>query len=174
MISNVMIAVLIGTMYRTPISPSGISSVNAASGPYAAELSASSPKIATPGPGPICSPRSSEVFSGFPTIMSTMLISCGWLRPSHSESAGPVVAQPFLAVLPGPLKCGLSIEDDPLQNVNALEFAPPISTQPPKLSHTVGARYIVPQSKLFLSGDLQTVSATTQLRRLNFHATDKK
>src|SRR5580692_9900617 len=124
MISNVMIAVLIGTMYCTPISPSGISSVNAASGPYAAELSASSPKIATPGPGPTCSPRSSEVFSGFPTIMSTMLISCGWLRPSHSELAGPLVAQRFLlAVLLGPLKCSLSIEDDPLPNVNAVESA---------------------------------------------------
>src|SRR5205807_9036435 len=42
--------------------------VRAASGPYPAELSASSPKMAMPAAGPICSPLSSEVRNGFPKI----------------------------------------------------------------------------------------------------------
>ena len=46
-----MIAALIGTMMCTPSSPSGINSVSAASGPYAAELSASRPKIGIPAEG---------------------------------------------------------------------------------------------------------------------------
>ena len=42
---------LTGTMYATPAAPSGIKSVSAASGPYAAELSASRPKIGIPATG---------------------------------------------------------------------------------------------------------------------------
>src|SRR6516225_1030641 len=59
-------AALTGTMYFTPTRPSGSSSVSAASGPYAAELSASRPKIGMPAIGPICSARSSLVASGRP------------------------------------------------------------------------------------------------------------
>jgi hypothetical protein len=55
-----MISVLIGPMYPTPAAPSGISSVRAASGPYAAEPSASSPSIGMPVQTPTrCSPSSS-------------------------------------------------------------------------------------------------------------------
>src|SRR5580658_8587317 len=43
-----------------------MSSVSAASGPYAAELSASRPKIGMPAIGPMCSARSSLVASGRP------------------------------------------------------------------------------------------------------------
>src|SRR5579863_10382389 len=63
--SKIMLA-LMGTMYATPAAPSGMSSVRAASGPYAAELSASRPKIGIPARGPICSARSSLVASGLP------------------------------------------------------------------------------------------------------------
>ena len=59
-------AALTGTMYCTPSRPSGISSVSAASGPYAAELRASSPKTGIPASGPMCSARSSLVASGRP------------------------------------------------------------------------------------------------------------
>src|ERR1017187_1410844 len=62
---------LTGTIYATPAAPSGISRVSAASGPYAAELSASSPKIGIPADAPICSARSSEVARGLPRRMST-------------------------------------------------------------------------------------------------------
>src|SRR5580692_198364 len=48
--------------------------LNAASGPYAAELSASRPKIGMPRPGPICSARSSLVAMGLPTTRSRMFI----------------------------------------------------------------------------------------------------
>ncbi len=43
---------LIGNMYPIPAAPSGMSSVSAASGPYAAELRASSPNIGMPLAGP--------------------------------------------------------------------------------------------------------------------------
>src|ERR1700734_2623202 len=66
MISRITMAVLTGTMYFTPISPRGISSVSAASGPYAAELSASNPKTGIPAMGPMHSARSSLVASGRP------------------------------------------------------------------------------------------------------------
>src|SRR6516162_1659230 len=71
-------AALTGTMYCTPRMPSGISRLSAASGPYAAELNASSPKIGIPSAGPICSARSSAVFRGFPKIRSSILMA-GWL-----------------------------------------------------------------------------------------------
>src|SRR5579864_227860 len=62
---------LTGTMYATPATPSGISSVKAASGPYAAELSASRPKMGIPAEASICSARSSDVANGLPNSMST-------------------------------------------------------------------------------------------------------
>ena len=59
-------AKLTGTMYFTPSRPSGISSVSAASGPYAAELNASSPKTGMPASGPMHSARSAVVGRGRP------------------------------------------------------------------------------------------------------------
>src|ERR1700746_8423 len=56
--------------YSTPATPSGISSVIAASGPYAALVSPSNPKIGIPAATPICSARSSLVAKGFPIIES--------------------------------------------------------------------------------------------------------
>ena len=73
--SSVMMAALIGTIYGTPRSPSGISRLRAASGPYAAELSPSRPKIGMPCIGPICSARSSLVLMGLPTMTSSMFMS---------------------------------------------------------------------------------------------------
>src|SRR5271170_4567765 len=70
-----MMAALIGTMYCTPSRPSGISRLSAASGPYAAELNASRPKIGMPAPGPICSARSSLLLIGLPTTKSRMFIA---------------------------------------------------------------------------------------------------
>ncbi len=46
-------AAVVGTMYATPSAPSGINMVSAASGPYAAELSASRPKMGIPAAGPM-------------------------------------------------------------------------------------------------------------------------
>src|SRR5215469_1834608 len=57
---------MIGTVYCNPAMPSGISSVIAASGPYAALVRASSPKIGMPAATPICSARSSLVARGRP------------------------------------------------------------------------------------------------------------
>ena len=67
---------LMGQMYAIPAAPSGISSVSAASGPYAAELSASRPKMGMPAEAPIRSARSSLVASGFPnrTLMKDIHI----------------------------------------------------------------------------------------------------
>src|SRR4029077_21086674 len=67
-----MMLALMGTMWATPASPSGISRVSAASGPYAAELRASSPKMGIPADTPTCSPRSSEVARGLPSRISRM------------------------------------------------------------------------------------------------------
>src|ERR1700679_1690891 len=60
-----------------PARPSGMRSVSAASGPYAAELSASRPKTGMPAIGPMCSARSSEVASGLPIRK----LSSNMLRP---------------------------------------------------------------------------------------------
>src|SRR5580704_5036237 len=79
MINRVMIAALMGTMYCTPIRPNGISRLSAASGPYAAELSPSNPKMGMPCKGPICSARSSEVLMGLPTSKSRIFM-CGPVR----------------------------------------------------------------------------------------------
>src|SRR5271155_1499128 len=73
-------AALIGTMYRTPARPSGIIRLSAASGPYAAELSPSSPKMGIPCAGPICSARSSLVLIGLPTTRSRMFMGGLWNR----------------------------------------------------------------------------------------------
>ena len=75
--SSVMMAALTGTIYFTPTRPSGMSRLSAASGPYAAELRPSRPKMGTPAPGPICSARSSDVRMGLPTIMSRMFMGAG-------------------------------------------------------------------------------------------------
>src|SRR5271170_305441 len=85
-----MMAALIGMMYCTPSRPSGISRLSAASGPYAAELNASRPKIGMPAPGPICSARSSLVLIGLPTTKSRMFIT--ELSPTkqlYGENKGP-------------------------------------------------------------------------------------
>src|SRR4029077_9589865 len=65
-----MMLALMGTMWATPASPSGISRVSAASAPYAAGLRASSPKMGIPADTPTCSPRSSEVARGLPSRIS--------------------------------------------------------------------------------------------------------
>src|SRR6266849_5653307 len=71
------IATVIGRMNVSPAAPSGSSTVSAASGPYAAELSASSPKVGTPAAEPMrCSPASLEA-SGRPTIISISDIPAG-------------------------------------------------------------------------------------------------
>ena len=75
MISSAMMAALMGTIYWTPRSPSGISKLRAASGPYAAELSPSKPKIGMPCAGPICSARSSVVLMGLPTSMARIFMN---------------------------------------------------------------------------------------------------
>src|SRR5262245_328511 len=75
--SRMMIVVLIGMSDASPAAPSGISTVIAASGPYAAELSASSPSIGIPTTGPTrCSPSSWEA-SGLPKSTSRMDIRSG-------------------------------------------------------------------------------------------------
>src|ERR1700733_10645312 len=63
-----------------PRSPRGMSMVRAASGPYAAELRASNPKMGIPAEGPTCSPCSSQLARGRPIRMSEndmgLLCSC--------------------------------------------------------------------------------------------------
>src|SRR6185437_114989 len=54
----------------TPATPRGIRSASAASGPYAAELSASRPKIGIPASAPSFSPLSSEDRRGRPNRKS--------------------------------------------------------------------------------------------------------
>src|SRR5665213_85560 len=66
MANSPMMAKLMGTMCAMPATPSGMRSVSAASGPYAAELNASRPKTGIPEVGPMCSARSSEVARGLP------------------------------------------------------------------------------------------------------------
>src|ERR1700733_1502570 len=61
-----MIVRLMGMVYATPAIPSGISIVSAASGPYAAELSATSPNTGTPVEDWISSLTSSSEESGRP------------------------------------------------------------------------------------------------------------
>ena len=62
--------VTIGRRYCVPSIPKGINKESAASGPYAALVRASSPKMGMPAPTPICSARSSLVASGLPKILS--------------------------------------------------------------------------------------------------------
>src|ERR1700722_16181077 len=52
-----------------PRSPRGMRRVRAASGPYAAELRASSPKMGIPAEGPTCTPCSSQLARGRPIRM---------------------------------------------------------------------------------------------------------
>src|SRR5579863_5698293 len=66
---------------------SGISSVSAASGPYAAELSASRPKIGMPFSGPMRSAFSSSVASARPNSTSTKL-NAGFLAVSTTTADG--------------------------------------------------------------------------------------
>src|SRR5580704_13732090 len=70
MVSRIMMAAVVGTIYATPSAPSAINIVSAASGPYAAELSASSPKMGMPAAGPMRSPVSSQFASGLPSNRS--------------------------------------------------------------------------------------------------------
>src|SRR5579863_1689206 len=72
MISSTMMLALMGTMWLMPAAPSGINKVSAASGPYAAELSASKPKIGIPALTPISSALASSEASGRPRRMSTI------------------------------------------------------------------------------------------------------
>src|ERR1035437_6108686 len=68
--SRMEIATVIGRMNVSPAAPSGSSTVSAASGPYAAELSASRPKVGTPAAVPMrCWPASLEA-SRRPRIVS--------------------------------------------------------------------------------------------------------
>src|SRR5580704_5195541 len=55
-----------------PPMPRGMRRVRAASGPYAAELSASRPKMGMPAAGPMCSARSSDVARGRPNSRSVI------------------------------------------------------------------------------------------------------
>jgi len=59
MLSRTIMLMVIGQMRRTPAIPRGMSKVSAASGPYAAELRASSPNTGMPLAGPIRSALSS-------------------------------------------------------------------------------------------------------------------
>src|SRR5262245_47351120 len=94
--SRMMIVVLIGMSDASPAAPSGISTVIAASGPYAAELSASSPSIGIPTIGPTrCSPSSWEA-SGLPKSTSRMDIRSG-RRLFRVGPAGQSIADPWLA-----------------------------------------------------------------------------
>ena len=61
-----------GPIYAGAATPSGKSTVNAASGPYAADASASKPKIGMPGKGLIFSCCSSSVRIRFPKQISFM------------------------------------------------------------------------------------------------------
>src|SRR6266481_1858057 len=72
MVSSTMMLTLMGTMYAMPASPRGTRIVRAASGPYAAELSASRPKMGIPLATPTLSPRSSKFASGRPKRISSM------------------------------------------------------------------------------------------------------
>src|SRR5271169_3321098 len=98
MMSSVMIAALMGTMYRTPISPRGINKLRAASGPYAAELRPSRPKIGIPCEMPTCSARSSEVLMGLPTSRSRMFMGgsarCGRFWSLHLYRDGEECQHP--------------------------------------------------------------------------------
>src|SRR5690242_14769306 len=69
-----------------PALPKTKSSASAASGPYAAELSASSPNTGTPARGPSRSPRSSESLSGRPK--SKLPIDIAMRLPAKSYNGG--------------------------------------------------------------------------------------
>src|SRR5258708_30111560 len=79
------ILTLIGRIWAIPAIPSGMRSVSAASGPYAAELSASRPKISTPLAGPILSAFSSSVASGRPSSRSVRAIGLFSPDPTCNE-----------------------------------------------------------------------------------------
>jgi hypothetical protein len=85
MLSKTIILMVIGQMKRTPAIPRGISKVSAASGPYAAELRASSPNTGIPLAGPILSAWSSSVARGRPNTMSASFTrySQSWANVSH-------------------------------------------------------------------------------------------
>ena len=65
---------MIGNAYASPTAPSGMSSVSAASGPYAADDSASSPSTGMPAAGPMRWCSSSSVASR-PSSQSSTAIS---------------------------------------------------------------------------------------------------
>src|ERR1700730_18911268 len=58
--------IVMGTMYEMPATPRGMSRARAASGPYAAELSASRPKTGIPADAPSLSVSSSDERRGRP------------------------------------------------------------------------------------------------------------
>src|ERR1700730_15007801 len=74
-------AILIGKLNFSPARPSGIKIVSAASGPYPAELNASSPKTEIPANEPMRSSLSSSDERGRPRIKSSIAIGgCyGWI-----------------------------------------------------------------------------------------------
>src|SRR5579863_787225 len=89
-----MMLSVMGTMRPTPAAPSAISSARAASGPYAAELSASSPNTGMPAAGPSLSPLSSDVLSGRPNKRSmTDMWASGRLSECHT-GASRIIAEP--------------------------------------------------------------------------------
>jgi hypothetical protein len=88
-----MMLALIGTMYPVPIAPSGSSNVSAASGPYAAELSASSPKIGMPAAAPMHSARASSDASGFPNKKSSIgMPEFSYISPSRPTGFSPALS----------------------------------------------------------------------------------
>src|SRR6266702_159607 len=95
MLSRIRIAVMIRHPYSVPAIPSGISSVIAASGPYAALVSPSSPKIGIPAATPMCSALSSLVASGRPKSESAIDMSS--LILNRQSSPIPSSAQNFTA-----------------------------------------------------------------------------
>src|SRR5690348_10665254 len=74
-------------MYPQATVPNGSSTVNAASGPYDAEASASSPSTGTPDKGPICSSCSSSLRRGFPnsTLRNDMDSKCAFTIPGSRQ-----------------------------------------------------------------------------------------
>ena len=90
-----MIVALIGTTCASPIAPSGSRSVSVASGPYAADDSASRPRTETPVSGPIFCSSSSPDVRRFPKTKSAIERERGETRMlSTTETSGPSASDP--------------------------------------------------------------------------------
>ena len=116
MASRTMMLALMGTIYAIPAAPRGMRSVSAASGPYAAELRASRPKIGIPAVVPSCSARAIELASGLPNSKSRIVIGSSlneakrtarlgrlsrrWNGKVIANGAGQTIMTPQLATEP--------------------------------------------------------------------------